>query len=87
VDQDQKGRKAHRSKMRLPENKYWKLEPMSPSKYEIKGAVVPLGAGLRTSGYVVIQDGHYKEFFGTLAEAEQAAKTYEENETNKDCCE
>ena len=49
---------------------------MSPSKYEIKGTIVPLGAGLRTSGYVVIQDGHYKEFFETLAEAQQAAKTY-----------
>ena len=55
---------------------------MSPSKYEIKGTIVPLGAGLRTSGYVVIQDGHYKEFFETLAEAQQAAKTYEENESN-----
>ena len=60
---------------------------MSPSKFEIKGTIVPLGAGLRTSGYVVIQDGHYKEFFETLAEAQQAAKTYEENESNKECCE
>ena len=60
---------------------------MSPSKYEIKGTIVPLGAGLRTSGYLVIQDVHYKEFFETLAEAQQAAKTYEENESNKECCE
>ena len=60
---------------------------MTVSKYDIKGTVVPLGAGLRTSGYVVLQDGHYKQFFGTLAEAEQAAKTWADNEQDRECCE
>tara|TARA_R100000900_G_scaffold18908_1_gene15664 strand:- start:1561 stop:1899 length:339 start_codon:yes stop_codon:yes gene_type:complete len=87
VDQDQDGRSTHRTKMRSPENKLWRLEPMSLSKYEIKGQVVPLGAGLRTSGYVVLQDGHYKQFFETLAEAQQAAKTWADTEKERECCE
>jgi len=60
---------------------------MNPSKYEIKGTVVPLGAGLRTSGYVVLQDGQYKEFFKTRDQAEQAAKGWASNEEDKECCE
>ncbi|MAK95777.1 MAG: hypothetical protein CL994_05490 [Euryarchaeota archaeon] len=84
---DLEEKKVRPSTMRTQENKYWRLEPMNPSKYEIKGAVVPLGAGLRKSGYVVIQDGHYKEFFETFEAAQQAAKTYEDNDSNKECCE
>ena len=83
----QEEKSMRRYKTLIPENKLWKLAPMTASKYEIKGTVVPLGAGLRTSGYVVLQDGHYKQFFGTLAEANQAAQTWAENEQDRECCE
>jgi hypothetical protein len=85
VDQEEK--RKRRFTTHLPENKYWRLAPMSASKYEVKGTVVPLGAGLRTSGYVVLQDGHYKEFFQTLQEAEQAARSWADNEQERECCE
>ena len=85
---DQEDKSMRRSTTLTHENKFWKLEPnMNPSKYEIKGTVVPLGAGLRTSGYVVLQDGQYREFFKTRAEAEQAAQTWTSNEEEKECCE
>lgn len=45
------------------------------NKYEVRKHVVRLGAGLNTSGYVVLQDGKFKEFFKDRQEAENCASS------------
>ena len=54
------------------------------NKYEVKNHVVRLGAGLNTSGYVVLQDGKFKEFFTDKTKAEECASALMKDSEGED---
>ena len=54
------------------------------NKYEVRDHVVRLGAGLNASGYVVLQDGKFKEFFKYKEQAEDWASALMKDSEGED---
>jgi len=54
------------------------------NKSQVKDHVVRLGAGLTTNGYVVLQDGKFKEFFTDKAKAEECASALMKDSEGED---